>query len=86
MNFLTEDATDELEALSSILDKDFSFTTETQGGASTTLCKLRIVPTEKIDEAVEMCLSLVLVLPSEYPLETCMVTVERGNGVKRIVD
>ena len=83
MNFLTEDATDELEALSSILDKDFSFTTETQGGASTTLCKLRIVPTEKIDEAVEMCLSLVLVLPSEYPLETCMVTVERGNGVKR---
>jgi len=85
MNFLTEDASDELEALSSILDSDFSFRTESQGDNVTTICKLRIIPTDIVDEAVEICLSLVLILPSEYPLQPCMVTIERANGVKREV-
>ena len=83
MNFLTEDASDELEALSSILDSDFSYRTESQGDNVTTICKLRIIPTDIVDEAVEICLSLVLILPPEYPLQPCMVTIERANGGKR---
>ena len=85
MNFLTEDASDELEALSSILDSDFSFRTESQGDNVTTICKLRIIPTDIVVEAAEICLTLVIILPVEYPLQPCMVTIERANGVKREV-
>ena len=73
-----EEVRDELEAVQSIFEKDFSFQLE----KNSIICKLNITPTDTIMSLKEpLSLSVIVILSSTYPEEPCICTIEKFQGV-----
>ena len=76
---VSEDASDELEALESILGEDFRYAND--GG--TTICKLHVVPTERDAGKSPVSMWLAILLSAEYPTVPCVVSIESVKGASR---
>ena len=82
MQFLknNEEIQDELEALEAILEKDFSYLINEDN----VICRLNIMPTDTIKKLKQLLyISLVIILPSNYPQEACICTIEKAQGLSK---